>query len=685
MNNESFLIKIHGMTCVNCAKSIDKALSKKGIDSQTNFMSKNVLITDQKKIKEAKNIIKSLGFKVTQNKNTSKKIFIISLVFTLPLFLSMFLHNINLLRNPLFQLILCTPVYLIGVIRFGKSAFRSIKNKNPNMDVLIFTGASAAFIYSLLGIFYFSGVKSQYLFFETCATIITLVLLGNLIEEKSEKKVSNLIKKRLPNNQNFKIKKIINEKIENINIQDLKTNDILIINSGDIIPADGSVLEGECQVNESMITGESFPVFKTKNDTLIGGTILKDGNIKMKVLETGEKTVKNEILKMIDKSINKKPEIQKIGDTVSAYFVSFVIITSIICFITTYLFMDLEFQECIKRSIAVLVVACPCAMGLATPTAVMVGLNIALKNGIMIKGGKFIEVFTKIKNIAFDKTGTLTSGKIKIENIEGEEKEHLNTLYNLSIHSSHPISKSIVNQYKNICQKIEFDKIEEIKGVGIKGFMKNDFYFLGNPEYILKNKINKDICMTKNNKIILTFNIIDEIKKDAKNTIKYFNQKKINTHLISGDSKEKCIDVRKKTKIKNIYYRQLPEDKMKLIKICRGKNKIAMVGDGINDTPSMATADVSISFNNASNLAVDTADIVIMDNKSTNKIELTHKICRKTYVTIKQNLYWALGYNIIAIPIAFSGLLNPMWAALFMAFSDIVVIGNSLRFNNTKL
>ena len=205
MNNESFLIKIHGMTCVNCAKYIDKALSKKDIDSQTNFISKNVLITDQKKIKEAKSIIKSLGFKVVQNKNKSKKIFIISLIFTLPLFLSMFLHNINLLRNPLFQLILCTPVYLIGFMRFGKSAFRSIKNKNPNMDVLIFTGASAAFIYSLLGIFYFSGIKSQYLFFETCATIITLVLLGNLIEEKSERKVSNLIKKRLSNNQNLKI------------------------------------------------------------------------------------------------------------------------------------------------------------------------------------------------------------------------------------------------------------------------------------------------------------------------------------------------------------------------------------------------------------------------------------------------------------------------------------------------
>ena len=685
MNNQGYLIKVYGMTCINCAKSIDKALKIKGIDSQTNFISKTVFIHKNYNKQEVEKVIKSLGFKIKKQKLNTKKLFIISLIFTTPLFCHMFVGKESFLNIPEVQLILCLPVYIVGFLYFGISAFQSIKNKTPNMNVLIFTGSSAAFIYSLLGMFYFDGVASQYLFFETCATIITLVLLGNLIEYKSHSKVENLIKNNLFKKEKIKIKKILNNNILNIEIQDLKINDIIIINSGDIIPADGIIISGECQVNESMITGESISVFKKTEDKLIGGTILNDGNIKMKILQTGEKTIQNKILRLIESSMNKKPEIQKIGDVISGYFVTIVIFISIITFITTYMFLNFDFQECIKRSIAVLVIACPCAMGLATPTAVMVGLNLALKNGIIIKGGKFIEVFTKIKNIAFDKTGTLTNGNIKIENLEYKNKNDLNILYSLSLHSSHPISQAITKKYQNKCESIKFDELEEIKGKGISAKIKQDSFFLGNPEFILTNNIKQDICLTKNEKIILTFNIVDELKHNTNQMIKYFKNNNIHTSLISGDSEQKCIDIQSKTNIEKIYYRQLPEDKLKIIKQYANKNITAMVGDGINDAPSMAASNISISFNNASNLTIDTADIVIMDSKSINKIQLAHKICKKTYSTIKQNLYWALGYNFIAIPLACAGLLNPMWAALFMAFSDIVVIGNSLRFNNKKL
>ena len=467
-NPKNIILHVEGMTCNNCAAGIKKHLEKNTIDNvNVNFSLGEVSFNiDQKNsLEKVISLIKEIGYKIKHKKEKEKKyskveiLFFLSLLFTLPLFAHMFFDKSHILYNPIVQLLLCLPVYLIGLDYFGRSAFKSLRIGIPNMDVLIFIGSSAAFFYSLYGWWYFLGTNEvhNYLFFETSATIITLVLLGNVLEHRSVKKTTTALKD-LSEIQNITAKKIENDKIIKIKFEEIKIGDILIINNGDKVPTDGKIIWGECSVDESMITGESFPVSKEINSQVIGGTIITSGSIKITATSVGKNTVLSQIIELVKNAQKDQPNIQKFGDKVSSVFVPIVILISIITFFISFYFFDIS--EAFFRSIAVLVVSCPCAMGLATPTAIMVGIGRAAKNGILIKGGVTLEKMGNIKNIAFDKTGTITTGKFKInefKTIKGEENEIKNIIYNLEKFSSHPIANSIINELSDFSKEIQIE------------------------------------------------------------------------------------------------------------------------------------------------------------------------------------------------------------------------------------
>lgn len=689
-------LKVEGMHCNNCANGIKLNLEKEGFSNvNVIFATGDVSceLSDQQSEDKVIEILSNLNYSVKKKLNSKKKIsleklFIISLFFTIPLLSSMFVSDENLLKKPLNQLLICIPVYIIGLNYFGKSAWSSIKSGIPNMDVLIFIGSSTAFFYSIAGWLIFSEnlEYQKYLFFETSATIISLVLLGNLLEKKSIKKTTNAIED-LTKIQQVNARKEVNKSIVEIPFSEIQINDILIVNNGDKIPSDGIIIEGYGLIDESIVTGESLPIAKNINDQVIGGTVLKEGNVKVKVLKIGEDTMLSHVISLVKNAQKFKPNIQKFGDKVSAIFVPFVLIISVLTFLITHLFFDISLQDAILRSIAVLVISCPCAMGLATSTAVMVGVGRAAKKGILIKGGETLEKLAEIKNIVFDKTGTITTGEFKISKItcyESDENEVKNIIYNLEKNSSHPIAKSLCKIFKKYDTPLEIKNIKENKGISISATINENNYEIGSSK-IYSSKTESDLLLLKNNKLIATLDIEDELKPNTFDILDLLNNKGYSLYLLSGDKKSKCEILKKSINFTDIFSEQLPKDKIDKITELSLKNPTAMIGDGINDAPSLAKANIGISLANATEVAIQSSDVILLNTKNLEQLNESLLISKHTLVTIKQNLFWAFSYNIIAIPIAIAGLLNPMWAALFMAFSDIVVIGNSIRLRYKRI
>jgi len=685
-------LEVEGMTCANCAAGIKKHLENKGLqDVNVNFSTGEASWENDKNQdkNDVAKTITSLGYKIKssskeEEKGLSKveKYFYFTLIFTLPLFSHMFFPKGSIIQNPLLQFILCLPVYIIGVSYFGKSAWGSIKTGVPNMDVLIFTGSSAAFFYSIYGwlINYGTPAVHHYLFFETSATIITLVLLGNVLEHKSVKKTTTAIGD-LTAIQKVIAKKEIEGKITEVNFEDIRVDDILVINSGDKIPTDGIIISGTSYIDESMITGESIPIDKTTGDEVIGGTIITDGNLKIKATKIGDDTLLSQIIELVKNAQNNKPNIQKLGDQVSAVFVPVVLTISLATFFIGHYFFNIEIQDAFLRSIAVLVISCPCAMGLATPTAVMVGIGRAAKNGILIKGGDTLEKLASIKTIVFDKTGTLTTGKFIVSQftvLDGDENDVKNIIYNIEQHSSHPIAKSLCNAFQENSSLLKLSDITEEKGISISANFDDNIYTIGSSK-IYSSPEKYDLFVLKNKELIATLNISDELKTNTDLVISSLHKRGYTTTLLSGDKKEKCNQIASELGIITTYSEQLPQDKIVKIEELVSSNKTAMVGDGINDAPALAKATIGISLGNATQIAIQSADVVLLNNEDLSQLPQTMQIGKHTLLTIKQNLFWAFAYNIVAIPIAVMGLLNPMWGALFMAFSDVIVIGNSIR------
>jgi Cu+-exporting ATPase len=688
-------LNVTGMHCNNCALSVHKLLEKKGFrDILVDFASEEVKFStdDKTTVQEAIKSIEGLGYKVVEDaalhqeklyeKIENKLIF--CAIFTIPLLSAMILPW-HFLHLPLVQLLWCLPVFIVGCLHFGRSAWNSVKGGVPNMDVLIFIGSSSAFIYSLIGTLQHLGMRYQ--FYETGATIITLVLLGNLFEKRSVTQTTSAVKD-LVKIQQVNANRVINGEVELISAREVRPGDTLLVNTGDKVPVDGEVLSGNASVNESMLTGESMPVEKGKYDKLIGGTIVEHGNITMIATKVGSNTVLSQIIDLMKKAQAAKPPVQKLGDRVAAIFVPAVIVIALLTFGLTYFAGHAGVQRSLMSAIAVLVISCPCAMGLATPTAVMVGLGRAAKSGILIKGGDTIEAVTKAKYIVFDKTGTLTTGKFHINDIKAEPGTDIETIRGLIIaieeRSNHPIARSLVKELKCFPQKkVILKSATEEKGLGMRAEdVEGNNYFLGLGKTNTENDFN--VSLYKNQVLQAQIEIDDEIKPQAATLIASLKKMGIIPVLLSGDKQSRCIKVAKAIGIDDVHAEKLPGEKLTVIDIYKKKGETIMVGDGINDAPALTKADVGVSMNDSSQVAIQSANVILLNTDLHSLVKFL-QISRHTLLTIKQNLFWAFAYNIVAIPIAALGFLNPMIGAFAMAFSDVVVIGNSLRLKAKRL
>jgi Cu+-exporting ATPase len=704
---EQTILDIEGMDCSSCALSIEKKLNERGLKNvSVSFPNAEAVFTNEANLPLTSIVadIENLGYKVVVDQNSKDKVWYKTTAgrfyFTLPFSALLLLHMAfpnSFLNNHWVQLILCLPVFTIGWISFGKSSIASTINLTPNMDVLILLGSSAAFVYSFIGMLFMQN-SHQMLFFETTSTIITLVLLGNLIEQKTVQQTTTAIRD-LAQLQPQTAKKVYlflgEEKTEEINAKEIKPGEILLVNSGDKIPADGEIIWGQGTINESMITGENLPVERIIQGKVLAGTILENGTFKMRVTKSNDESALAHIIALVKEAQRNKPEIQKLGDKVSNIFVPSVVLISIITFLITYFIIEKSFATSLINAIAVLVISCPCAMGLATPTAVMAGLGRASKNGMLIKGATTMETLSKAKIIFFDKTGTLTKGNFIIESLQ--IFGHLNVqevkdiVYSMESHSSHPIAKAISNKLKLETTPKKLTKIIEHKGLGLEAMDElGNNYLLGSKGLLEEHKItisepNFDIYLCINNKLCAAFCINDEVKEDAKLLIQKLKELNFEVLMLSGDKKEKCELVANTLGINKVYSEQLPAQKLAILKLHSKKQITVMVGDGINDAPALSAAHVGISLSSASEAAINAAQIVLIKPQQMMDVLAVIKLSNATMQTIKQNLFWAFLYNIFAIPIAAAGFLSPMIGALSMAFSDVIVVGNSIRLKFRKV
>lgn len=675
--------------------SVHKLLEKRGLQNiLVDFASEEVKFSNSNpaSLPEIIKDIEGLGYKVVDDpaleitpfyEKVENK-FIFCAILTVPLLLHMVLPW-HFLQEPVVQLLLCLPVFLVGCLHFGKSAINSIRGGVPNMDVLIFVGSSAAFIYSLIGTI--ENLGEHYQFYETCATIITLVLLGNVLEKRSVTQTTSAVKD-LVKFQQVNANRIVDGTVEVISAKEVRPGDTLIVNQGDKIPVDGEVLSGNASVDEAMLTGESIPVEKEKYDKVIGGTIIQHGNIRMIATKVGSNTVLSQIIELMKKAQAAKPPVQKLGDKVAAVFVPAVILIALVTFSITYFFAHTGLQIALMNAIAVLVISCPCAMGLATPTAVMVGLGRAAKNGILIKGGDTIEAVAHTKYVVFDKTGTLTTGKFRINDIKIEDGVGLEAARGIILaieeRSNHPIARSLVNELKALpYTRLILKSASEEKGLGMRAEdVDGNNYFLGSGKSRSENDFN--VSLYKNQELLARVAIEDAIKPEAALLIAELKKMYIIPVLLSGDKNSRCLEVAKQIGIDEVHSEKLPDEKLAVIDIYKQKGKTIMIGDGINDAPALTKADVGVSMNDASQIAIQSASVILLNTDLQSVVKFL-QISKHTLITIKQNLFWAFAYNIVAIPIAALGFLNPMVGAFAMAFSDVVVIGNSLRLKHKSI
>ncbi len=699
---EKVVWKVEGMTCTNCALTINQYLQKKGSsDVKVNFIGGEVSFTlpaDSSKISIAQGI-EGLGYHIVdeplmQQLPKKKKFFSnhlqrfsFCLPFTLVLLLHMLPWHIHFLMNPWIQLAICIPVFWVGMGYFGTSAIKSLRSGIPNMNVLIALGATAAFTYSLIGTI--GSLGMNYLFYETTATIITLVFLGEWVEHKSVSATQNELNK-LARSQPLMANMIAfdeqhKELIFPVESTQLRVGDLVLIKTGEQVPSDCKIIWGEAQVNESLVTGESRPLLKQKKDTLIGGSIISEGALKAQVTATGKDTVLSNILNLVKQAQGEKPPIQQLADRISAIFVPAVISISTVTFLLNYYVFQIPAADSLMRSIAVLVISCPCAMGLATPAAIAVGLGRAAKNGILFRNAKALELFKNIKTVIFDKTGTLTMGQFVIADFKYSslsEEEFKRIIFSLEKYSNHPIAKTIGSEWK-INNAIQWKKIEEIKGIGMKAEdAEGNIYQLGS------HKIASNLTSDNSHTAYLLINetlegwvdLEDQIRKESFEVISFLHSKNIQTILLSGDSLQRTKQVADELGISQIFAEKSPEEKLSIVAQINEKTPTVMVGDGINDAPALAKATIGISMSEATQLAVQSAQVVLM-NKGIQHLPLALGLGKHTFTTIQQNLFWAFIYNIVAIPIAAMGLLHPGIAALAMGFSDVILAINSIRLN----
>lgn len=697
MENQVHL-RVEGMNCASCAASIEKFLQKNDLQApyvnfatcEVRYNMDNATISEE----EVKKGIRKLGFFVIEKETpppfwTVEKKFWLCLPFTLPLLLNHLLMTLgihwHMLENAWLQFALALPVYWVSIQHFGKSSFHALQSGTTNMDVLIFLGSSAAFVYSLVGLF---TQNNSLIFFETASSIVTLVLLGNLVEKKAVQRTTSALSSLAELQAPFAQKVLADGSLQKIELFNIAINDLLQVNEGDKIPADGIILSGEGWVDESMLTGESLPVSKQKGSKVIGASLLTSGHLRLKVSATSGNSTLQRMIDMVKMAQAEKPDIQRIADKISAVFVPVVAGISLLTFVIGWAFF-FPFAQALMNAIAVLVISCPCAMGLATPTAIMVGVGRAAKQGILIKGGQTLEILGNIQHLVFDKTGTLTEGNFAVNEVifyTTETEKATKILATLAQYSSHPISKALAKHFP-LDSFFYFKNVAEKKGLGMEGIGKmGEIYQMGSYKMVadLTKEDTFQVYLRENDSLLAAIRLDDKLKDDAFSALSTLQSMGLTTTLLSGDLQSRAEKIGKEVGISHILASQTPEQKLAFIAESSQKQLTGMVGDGINDAPALAKATIGISMSNASQIAVESAQVILLNGKMA-QLPFAIALSRATLSTIKQSLWWAAAYNVVAIPLAAAGLLTPMWGAIFMAFSDLVVIGNSVRLGYRKI
>lgn len=714
---ETVKLDIQGMSCEACSARIEKMLNRLPIEEAVvNSISnsgtvrfKNGIVTEE----EIVNQIEKAGYsgKVIRDEDNVinrdeeelkglKRDLIISIIFTIPLFSAMFFHMARIhtpLSNGWVQLLLAIPVQFYIGRRFYKGAFNSIRGGGANMDVLIVMGTSAAFFFSL----YHTIIGSPDLYYESSAVIITLILLGKFFEKRAKTRTTDAINKLMELQAKTAVVERDGEKLE-IPVEEVVIGDIIDVKPGEKIPVDGNILSGNTNIDESMITGESIPVEKVPGDSVIGGTINKNGFIKFEASKVGKDTMLSQIVKLVEEAQGHKAPVQRLADKISGVFVPSVIIIALVTFVLTWIFKK-SMDAAVMHAVAVLVIACPCSLGLATPTAIMVGTGRGASLGILIKSGEYLERACNIDACVFDKTGTLTKGEPLVQSVNNysnmTEEDFLKVFSSLESASEHPLGEAVVKYAKEKgISGLEVEEFNSLTGMGVEGKIKDIKYYIGSKKLMEEKKVSFDskvieafqekgetpLMLFDQEKLLGIISVADEIKESSKTAIEKLHKMGIEIYMITGDSLKTAKAIGSELAIEKVFAEVLPEDKSDKIKEIKGQDKVvAMVGDGINDAPALAEADIGFAIGTGTDVAIEASDITII-NGDINSVAKAIELSKRTMRTIKQNLFWAFFYNVIGIPIAALGFLNPMIAGAAMAFSSVSVVTNSLRLKSFK-
>lgn len=720
---QSFVIT--GMTCANCSARVEKELNQ-----QPGVLSANVNLATEKAtvsytdltadeliacveqigygaILDDENHQKQVAEEKARHLRNMKRDLIVSAILVAPLMISMLLmmagvHQplVMFFHEPWVQLVLVTPIQFVVGMRFYKGAYHAIKTKAPNMDVLVAMGTTAAYLLSVYNGF-FAG-KPHELYFESSGMIITLILLGKYLETLAKTKTFNAIKQLMGlQAKTASVLQADGSSVE-LPLEQVTVGMQLLVRPGEQIPVDAAILNGRTSVDESMLTGESLPVEKSVGDTIFGGTVNTTGTIKIKALKVGNETVLARIIRMVEDAQGSKAPIQQIADKISGIFVPVVLIAALVTLIATGLIVG-NWQVALIHSVAVLVIACPCALGLATPTAIMVGTGLGAKNGILIKGGQALETASHISSVILDKTGTITVGKPVVTDLQLSDPHLLGVIASLENQSEHPLAQAIIayaEEQETALQEV--GNFAAVPGFGITGQVAGVNYRLGTRNFVKDAaeisaydgaisrwaEEGKTLMLLANEHSVLgAIAVADQIKETSKAAIAQLQQSGVAVYMLTGDNAKAAQYIGKQVGIPtdHIFAEVLPEDKSEKVALLKAKGEVVgMVGDGINDAPALALADIGIAMGNGTDIAMETADVTLIHSDLTyvgKMIELSQATIRK----IKQNLFWAFIYNTIGIPFAALGFLNPIVAGGAMAFSSVSVLLNSLSLNRKKL